>query len=90
MITSMSLVELHREVNLVTLLRALEGASGNSANKARRDPPFRWQEGYGAFSVSESHIESVIEYVKNQRAHHASGSLAPEWELSPVDHEPAG
>jgi len=31
---------------------------------------FSWQEGYGAFSVSSSNIESVIRYIQNQEAHH--------------------
>ena len=31
---------------------------------------FRWQEGYGAFSVSKSGEERVIQYIQNQPAHH--------------------
>ena len=31
---------------------------------------FSWQEGYGAFSVSSSNIESVTRYIQNQEAHH--------------------
>ena len=31
---------------------------------------FEWQDGYGAFTVSRSQIPEVIEYIKNQRAHH--------------------
>ncbi len=33
---------------------------------------FSWQEGYGAFSVSASNKESVINYIRNQKAHHQS------------------
>jgi putative transposase len=31
---------------------------------------FAWQEGYGAFSVGRSEERAVIEYIRNQNAHH--------------------
>jgi hypothetical protein len=31
---------------------------------------FNWQEGFGAFSYSHSHIEKVIKYILNQEKHH--------------------
>lgn len=31
---------------------------------------FHWQSGYGVFSVSQSAVEQVREYVRNQRIHH--------------------
>jgi len=31
---------------------------------------FRWQAGYGAFSVSAEHEDQVVSYIKNQEAHH--------------------
>jgi putative transposase len=31
---------------------------------------FAWQEGYGAFSYSLSHIDAVCKYVLNQKEHH--------------------
>jgi REP element-mobilizing transposase RayT len=31
---------------------------------------FRWQNGYAAFSVSESHVESVRRYIENQEQRH--------------------
>ncbi len=31
---------------------------------------FSWQEGYDAFSVSASNLDSVIRYVRNQENHH--------------------
>ena len=32
--------------------------------------PFAWQEGYGAFSYSKSHVPAVIRYIQNQESHH--------------------
>ena len=31
---------------------------------------FAWQEGFGAFSYSKSHVPDVIRYIQNQEAHH--------------------
>lgn len=31
---------------------------------------FAWQRGYGIFSVSESNVESVRDYIRNQEEHH--------------------
>ncbi|MHB9133572.1 MAG: IS200/IS605 family transposase [Armatimonadota bacterium] len=39
-----------------------------------------WQEGYGVFSVSRSHLKRVIAYVEGQKQHHQTGMLWPEWE----------
>ena len=40
---------------------------------------FHWQAGYGAFSVSESHVEDVIIYIKNQAEHHKRVSFQDEY-----------
>ena len=31
---------------------------------------FCWQDGYGAFSVSNSHVDAVVKYIKGQEEHH--------------------
>lgn len=40
---------------------------------------FAWQEGYAAFSVSESAKESVIHYIMNQKLHHQKYSAMEEF-----------
>ncbi len=40
---------------------------------------FAWQTGYGAFTVSESQLERVREYVRNQKAHHREVSFKEEF-----------
>ena len=39
---------------------------------------FAWQEGYGAFSVSISHLDQTIEYISNQKEHHKKKSYRDE------------
>ena len=31
---------------------------------------FKWQNGFGAFSYSKSHVNNVIRYIQNQESHH--------------------
>jgi putative transposase len=40
---------------------------------------FSWQEGYGVFSYSHSHIGAVINYIKNQEAHHQKSTFKQEY-----------
>lgn len=40
---------------------------------------FRWQEGYGAFSVSASLVESVVEYIRHQEEHHRKHTFEAEF-----------
>jgi REP element-mobilizing transposase RayT len=42
---------------------------------------FSWQEGYGAFSVSSSSMDSVIQYIKNQEKHHRKFSFEEEFRV---------
>ena len=42
---------------------------------------FNWQTGYGAFSVSSSHVETVKAYVCNQREHHKKRTFEQEFLL---------
>ena len=39
---------------------------------------FAWQNGYGAFSVSESNVEAVIAYISDQAEHHCKFSYQEE------------
>jgi REP element-mobilizing transposase RayT len=41
---------------------------------------FRWQDGYGAFSYSHSHIERVYNYIKNQETHHRKRTFREEYQ----------
>jgi putative transposase len=40
---------------------------------------FAWQEGYGAFSYSLSHIGNVIDYINNQEQHHNQKTFRTEY-----------
>jgi REP-associated tyrosine transposase len=40
---------------------------------------FHWQDGYGLFSVSPSHLEAVRQYILRQEAHHKKVSFQEEF-----------
>ena len=40
---------------------------------------FRWQGGYGAFSVSRSNEDSVVDYIRRQKEHHRTRDLRTEF-----------
>jgi putative transposase len=40
---------------------------------------FQWQEGYGAFTYSKSHIDNVYNYILNQEEHHKKKTFRKEY-----------
>ncbi|HLO92520.1 MAG TPA: IS200/IS605 family transposase [Lentimicrobium sp.] len=40
---------------------------------------FYWQDGFGAFSYSRSHIDNVVKYIKNQKEHHLRQNFKDEY-----------
>jgi putative transposase len=54
----------------------LKGGSSHDVNQAlgRRDRVLEWQNGYGVVSFGTRDLPWVIEYVRNQREHHARGT----------------
>ena len=62
------------------LLQDIKGSSSKWINKKGfTNGKFNWQEGYGAFSYSHSHIDRVIKYILNQEQHHKKKSFKEEY-----------
>lgn len=71
---------LSKKVTVVTLIRELKADSSKWIKlKDGRLESFRWQNGYGAFSVSPSQIEVVKTYIKNQHEHHRKKTFQDEY-----------
>ncbi|MEX2174419.1 MAG: IS200/IS605 family transposase [Pirellulaceae bacterium] len=47
---------------------------------------FSWQRGYGAFSVSESNVESVKTYIADQEVHHRKMTFQEEFRMLLIKH----
>ena len=75
------LVRTPARVAVAQLVKQVKGVSSREANTTIADGfGFRWQEGYGAFSVSRSHVPRVLAYVQTQPERHARGDVWPDWE----------
>jgi putative transposase len=68
---------LSKNIAFSDLIRRLKGSSSKRL-KEKGISGFAWQNGYGAFSVSESNQESVTAYILNQAEHHKKYSYQDE------------
>jgi putative transposase len=60
------------------IMQQVKGVSSDVVNSKKLSPHvFRWQDGYGVFSISPPHFEKVVRYVKYQREHHRANRLNP-------------
>ncbi|HVR43701.1 MAG TPA: IS200/IS605 family transposase [Thermoanaerobaculia bacterium] len=60
------------------LMREIKSASSLWFHEEIGERFFGWQDGYGAFSVSRSNVDSVRRYIRNQREHHRTRSFDDE------------
>jgi REP element-mobilizing transposase RayT len=58
-------------------MRELKASSSKWAN--RQQPKFAWQRRYGAFTVSESAVHTVREYIRRQKTHHGKRTFEDEY-----------
>ena len=70
------------------IMQKVKGGSSKWVNEQHRFVGrFAWQDGYAAFSVSESQISTVIKYVKEQEKHHRFRSFKDEFILILEHHQ---
>jgi len=66
-----ALVIMARTISLSKMIQAMKGGSTRWLNlQTITTNHFAWQAGYGAFSVSESQIAKVVNYIARQDEHH--------------------
>lgn len=65
---------LFRMSKTVTIAQVIEEIKKSSSKWIKKqssgNPSFYWQRGYGAFSVSSSHLDVVQKYIAKQKEHH--------------------
>ncbi|MBE2217893.1 MAG: IS200/IS605 family transposase [Ignavibacteria bacterium] len=68
------------QLNLSRLMQDVKGDSSKWINeRGFVKGKFSWQEGYGAFSYSKSHVNKVIDYIRNQEEHHRRKAFIEEY-----------
>lgn len=73
-------IGLRPSMSVSDLVRDIKNNSSNFINdKKFVAGKFSWQEGFGAFSYSQSQIESVYNYILNQEEHHKKLTFREEY-----------
>ena len=74
------LVCLHPNVSISDLVRDIKSNTSKFINEKRFIPfHFQWQDGYGAFSYSASHLDAVVKYILDQPQHHKKRDFKAEY-----------
>jgi len=69
-----------RTVTIATLVEHVKTETSKWAKKTSNGvPAFSWQAGYGVFSVSQSNLNAVVDYVERQEEHHKRQSFQEEF-----------
>jgi putative transposase len=67
----------------LSVAKAVQLIKGGASNWVHDTFPnhknFQWQEGYGAFSVSISHVNDTIAYINAQKEHHQKKTFQEEY-----------
>ncbi len=68
-------VALPPTLSVAQFARAAKSGSCYHVRQAMGADAFRWQSGYGAFTVSPRHMKPLLDYVACQKEHHATNRL---------------
>ncbi len=67
-------------ITIADLIHDIKIASSKFINNNHWVPEkFSWQEGYGGFSYSRSHLDRVVNYILNQQKHHKKKTFREEY-----------
>ena len=69
-------------IALSNFIRAIKASSSLAVRKANLNTEFRWQKSYGAFTMEYDRLDGIIQYVINQKQHHAKKNLWEKYEIT--------
>lgn len=74
------LIGLRPTCSIADLVREIKKSTNEFINERKFTKfKFSWQEGYGAFSYSHSHLTNVISYIMKQKEHHKTKTFREEY-----------
>jgi putative transposase len=77
-----ALIDLPTNLTIEQVVQLLKGSSSHWINQNHLvKGRFAWGRGYGAFSVSQSDVSNVANYIAKQEDHHRKRSFAEEFEI---------
>ena len=76
-----TLIDLPTNKSIEEVVQLFKGSSSHWINENRLlRGKFSWGRGYGAFSVSHSHVDRVAAYIAHQEEHHRKKTFGQEFE----------
>ena len=70
---------LGRTISQANMVEEVKKSSSKWMKAEGGVPNFSWQAGYGAFSIGESQVDTVIRYIRNQEEHHGKVTYQEEY-----------
>jgi putative transposase len=75
------LFRINPEKSIIEITKQMKGSSSHFINRQNLIPiKFSWQPGYASFSVSESGLINLTNYIDNQKIHHQKISFETEYQ----------
>jgi REP element-mobilizing transposase RayT len=73
-------IGLHPSQSISDLVNNIKtGSTKKIKEQSWSSKEFSWQNGYGAYSYSRSHIDNVVKYIDNQEQHHKKRTFRAEY-----------
>lgn len=73
------LISLGRAIGISELIGDIKRGSSGWIKKQGDFRHFYWQEGYGAFSIGQSQVPTVVSYIRDQKKHHTESDFKTEF-----------
>ena len=73
------LFTLNRTTTIAEIVEEVKKSSSKWMKSDACVAEFAWQAGYGAFSIGESQVETVVRYIQNQEEHHRKITFQEEY-----------
>ncbi len=73
------LLSLPSSVPIAKAMREIKSGSSRWMHETCALPGFEWQEGYGAFSIGWTQVETTLAYIANQTEHHQKRDFQAEF-----------
>ncbi len=75
------LVSLPKKSDIPELIGDVKRNSSSWIKSDKEIKDFYWQKGYGAFSIGQSQVETVMNYIRRQKEHHKKQDYQDEFHL---------
>jgi putative transposase len=69
------IVSIPPKISIAEFVKHLKGGSSRHLNQSIGHKDFGWQREYGVFTLGGKQLERAIDYVKNQKHHHAESTI---------------